>query len=64
MTDSEFALRYPEHKPICFNYFTAREDVLALRGENHRLREENSHLRERFAAIEEASKALVYRNGL
>ena len=29
--------RYPEQKPICFNYFTARSDVLTLLAEKEQL---------------------------
>ncbi len=38
MTDSGFEARYPEQKPVCFNYAAAREDMLACRAENFRLR--------------------------
>ena len=46
MTDSEFELKYPEQKPVCFNYAAAREDMLAYRAENLRLQK-------RLAAFEE-----------
>ena len=46
MTDSEFELKYPEQKPVCFNYAVAREDILALRDETLRLEK-------RLAAFEE-----------
>lgn len=46
MTDSEFIAKYPEQKPVCFNYMTARTDILALR-------EENLRLRKRLAAFDE-----------
>jgi hypothetical protein len=46
MTDSEYEARYPEQKPVCFNYTAARADVLVLRRENLRLEQ-------RLAAFEE-----------
>jgi len=33
-----FEARYPEQKPVCFNYATARKDVLALIEEIEALR--------------------------
>lgn len=37
-----FAERYPEKKPVCLNYATVREDMLALIEENESL---NTQLR-------------------
>jgi hypothetical protein len=46
LSDSVIESRYPEQKPICFNYAAARQDILAFR-------EENTRLEKRLAAFEE-----------
>jgi|GEM_PF-6534936 len=38
LTKDEILARYPENKPICFNYSTARVDLLALVEEKEALR--------------------------
>lgn len=35
-------LEYPEKKPVCFNYFSARTLIFSLLRENHALRKQLS----------------------
>ena len=47
----DFLAQYPEQKPVCLNYATVREDMLALIEENEALRVLlDYHIRENEAA--------------
>lgn len=61
MPDCNILEKYPEQKPICFNYAEARGLIIALHDENANLRvailDEMSGFLQN-AGFEEASKAL------